>query len=297
MRFVGIFSLLLVIILIGVRLVWIDHTVKTIPKNVLTGDIHTIVIGASNGECAWNDSILPRTRNLCYSGFTNAAIYNSLRWAVEYNDAPIDTVLLCINVPSLLYFEDSIIGKSIWVHKEEQVSLFDYPSFFDTYRRFPDYWKLITNLDFLWVPEKTTPYGEYRSLIRNELNNPHLYDAARDAISRIGGKNGFTEEYIRNNCKIQVEFFQRIIRYCQDKQLVLHIICTPLYRVPDLIDDKGFYNFLSAELDKDSMIADYTRFPMPDSTYFGDLEHLNRKGARYFSESVKRNGLFFYHIQ
>lgn len=291
LKFIGISCLFLIVILIGIRLLWINHTVRAYPVNVIPGDVHTIVIGASNGECAWNDSILPGTRNLCYSGYTHAAIYNSLRWAVEYNDAPVDTVLFCINVPSLIYFEDSIIGESTWVHKEEQVSFLDYPAFFSIYREFPDYWKLITNLDFLWAPERTTPGGEFRFLNRDKLNDPHSYDAVRSALSRIGGKDGFSEDYIRSHCTIQVAFFRKVIRYCRDKQLNLHILCTPLHNVPDMIGNKGFYDFLSAELDKSSMIADYSRFPLPDSTYFGDLEHLNHRGARYFSEHIAKNGL------
>ena len=58
-----------------------------------------------------------------------------------------------------------------------------------------------------------------------------------------------------------------------------------------MIDDSGYRQLIRAELGDSALIADYSRFEFPDSTYYGDLEHLNSRGAKYFSNHIAREGL------
>ena len=53
----------------------------------------------------------------------------------------------------------------------------------------------------------------------------------------------------------------------------------------------GYRQLIRAELGDSALIADYSRFEFPDSTYYGDLEHLNSRGAKYFSNHIAREGL------
>lgn len=52
-----------------------------------------------------------------------------------------------------------------------------------------------------------------------------------------------------------------------------------------MIDDNGYLSLLRSELGDSLLIADYARFEFPDSSYFGDLEHLNHRGGA-FSVSI-----------
>ena len=58
-----------------------------------------------------------------------------------------------------------------------------------------------------------------------------------------------------------------------------------------MASDKGYRQLLCSELGDSTLVADYSRFKVPDSTYFRDPEHLNTKGAQYFGEHIAREGL------
>ena len=58
-----------------------------------------------------------------------------------------------------------------------------------------------------------------------------------------------------------------------------------------MVSDKGYRQLICSELGDSTLVAEYTRFEVPDSTYYRDLEHLNTKGALYFGEHIVRDGL------
>ena len=41
----------------------------------------------------------------------------------------------------------------------------------------------------------------------------------------------------------------------------------------------------------DTLIADYEDFEFPDDSYYGDVHHLNSKGADYFTSYLAKNGI------
>ena len=57
------------------------------------------------------------------------------------------------------------------------------------------------------------------------------------------------------------------------------------------MSDEGYRKLICSALGDSTLVAEYSRFVVPDSTYYGDLEHLNTKGAIYFAEHVVRDGL------
>lgn len=81
-----------------------------------------------------------------------------------------------------------------------------------------------------------------------------------------------------------------IIDYCHRRGVKVVLIQMPMYHLDRWIDFQGFYDFL-ATLDDKVEIADYINFPMPDDSYYGDVQHLNRKGADYFCMFLKENGI------
>ena len=61
--------------------------------------------------------------------------------------------------------------------------------------------------------------------------------------------------------------------------------------IPDRVNDWGYRELIREELGDSTLVADYSRFVFPDDSYYGDLEHLNRKGATYFSEHIDRKSV------
>ena len=108
---------------------------------------------------------------------------------------------------------------------------------------------------------------------------------------REEGQDEISEQYIRDHYKYQVDFLREIGNYCRENHKVLIILSPPIYKIPDMIDDSGYRQLIRAELGDSALIADYSRFEFPDTTYYGDLEHLNFRGAEYFSKHIAKNGL------
>ena len=271
-----------------IHFVWVKATPKRLEQNFISSDISTVVLGSSNGGCSWVDYLIPHSRNFCGLARTMNGCYNTLKWIVEYNEHQIDTVLLCANLQGILYQN----GELSFSKDEESVSLLSYDEFFQYSKRSPEYWKWIfTSFPYAYFHQKSFDSGYYRN-DAYRMNDPALYKRVNNVLSLVGGdKYGFTEAKIRELCPAQIYYLKKIVQYCQDQNKTLIILCPPVAELPELIDDKGYRDLLRSELSENGLIADYSRFQFPDSTYYADLEHLNHKGATYFSNYIACNGL------
>lgn len=276
-------------IIILVRLIWICTMPHLLDKDVISDEIHTIVIGASNGEASWDDSIIPGSMNLCQSANSFSDCYTSLLWADQYNHADIDTVLFCASLPMFLYTSDEKLETLDRIKLSEARSILDYKGFFDHFKSKGNYWKLVAAS----IPNmsKHAVRGGFLHLDRDKVESPHAYDVINSHLEEIGGYNGFSKDYIINCRDFSVEYFRKIKDYCTSHGITMVILCPPVYRIPELVSDNGYIEFLMDELGPEGMIADYSDLRMPELSYYGDLEHLNYKGAEYFSRMVAQEGL------
>lgn len=274
-------------ITLALRAVWVRTAPLTLKRNFIGNDIHYLVLGPSNGESAWNDKVIKHSYNLCASGTSFGSCYNKLKWVSEYNDNQVDTVVLCASMMSFLYERDS------WLlpYVEEADSKLDYWSFYDFFKNRLDYWKCaltsfpILNLDLRQFK------GGFVNLKRDKINHPKRFDGINNILNMVGGKDGVTEQFLKDKCKYQLIFLRKIKEYCDKHDKTLVILSTPLYKISDMVSDSGYRRLLLSELGDSTLIADYSRFQLPDSTCFGDLEHLNYRGAEYFSKHIAENGL------
>ena len=289
-RFILLFCLFwgLYCIFIGsFRILWIRTAPNYLKHNFISNDIHSIVLGASTGACAWDDNIIPNSRNFCDAGTSLSSSYNKLKWIIEYNEHQIDTVLLCACPVSLVNQND----KSLDFARAEGDNILDYQSYFCYFRSYPDYWfHFFTSFSAINL-ELTEFRGGYTYTIRDKLDNPSLFNQINGIISLAGGKNGLTEQFFRNHCVYQIDYLRKIRDYCKKRDKTLIILNTPLFKIPNMIDYSGYYRLICKELGDSALIADYSRFEFPDSSCYGDLEHLNYRGAEYFSKHIAKNGL------
>ena len=298
-RFIKLFCFfwLFLILAIGcIRIVWILVTPAIMEKNVLDKDIHTIVLGGSVGMADWNDSIIPGSKNLCASAMTFGGALNNLKWATEYNENKPDTVILSAGLLSFLYFYDEVnMPNMLNKWSEEKRNLLTYPVFFDNFKRHKDYWKyVLISFPYNNFNAYKGIEGGYVADNSNEINNPIAYDHINLVIERAkeyDGEGSFSEEYIKTHFTYQLNNLHKIKEYCDAHQQTLIILNTPLYKISDMVSDKGYRQLICSELGDSTLVADYTRFEVPDSTYFRDLEHLNTKGALCFGEHIAKNGL------
>lgn len=290
-----VFWLALIFMIGCIRIVWILLKPVVVERNVLDRTIHTIVLGPSNGEFAWNDEIILGSKNLCASATSFGGAFNNLRWATEYNENKPDTVILCASFVSLAYINDKDMPRQLNRWDEEKRNLLNYSVFFDNYCRLIDYWKYI----LVTFPIKNFQSykkieGGYLYMERDELDNPHVSDKINAVIQRAmeyDDQNIMSEEYLRENFTYQINNLRLIKEYCDAHQQTLVILSPPVYRISDMVKDEGYWRLLCSELGDSTLVANYSRFEFPDTTCFADFEHLNYKGARYFSEHIVKEGL------
>lgn len=280
-------------IMAALHIIWVKTAPQRMQRNFIPRDVHTVVLGPSNGACSWIDELIPHSKNYCALARSMNGCYNTLKWIVEYNVHQIDTVILCASLPAFLY-QHGDLGFSIY---EEEVSLLDYADFFSYAKKSPDYWKsFFTSFPYAYFHQSSFDSG-YFKVEWSKMNDPDLYRRVNEILDLVDSdKYGFTETVIRRECAAQVYYFEKIVSYCKQKEKILTILCPPVAKIPDLIDEKGYKSFILSELGDSSIIADYSRFALPDSTYYGDLMHLNHKGATVFSEDVAHNGLQYEYL-
>ena len=286
---VSLFIFLFVVTNLFLRLIYYQSIPYLLLNNQIDKNTRIVVLGSSNGEFAWNDSIIKNTKNLCLSAQSFNGCYSKLRWTLEYNDTQIDTVVLCSSLVGIGYFSDDKLD----VGYEEINCLFEYKPFFMFFRSQLSYWEhIITHFsDQFLMLSRRKPYGGYKYEIHNKLDNPMVFNRINDLINEIGDEGVLTEDYFLSHCKYQLFYLRKIRDYCTQHKKKLIILGTPLYRIPDLIDDSGYKQLILHELGDSILIADYSKFEFPDSSFYRDLEHLNSRGAEYFSKHIAKNGL------
>ena len=279
-----------------IRIAWILVTPLIMERNVLGEEIHTVVLGGSVGMSDWNDSIIPNSKNLCASAMTFGGALNNLKWATEYNDNKPDTVILSAGLLSLVYFYDDVDMSYVLLNTdEEKRNLLTYPVFFENYKHNADFWKYI----FVTFPYKNFDAfkgveGGYEPNNSNEINNPIAKDHINLVIERAkeyDGQGLLSEAYLKTHFTYQLNNLRKIKEYCDAHGQTLIIFNTPTYKISDMVSDEGYRKLICSELGDSTLVAEYTRFKVPDSTYYRDLEHLNTKGAQFFGEQIAREGL------
>ena len=290
------FWLFFILAIASIRLVWILVTPHFMERNVLGKEIHTVVLGGSVGMSDWNDSIIPGSKNLCASAMTFGGALNNLKWATEYNENKPDTVILSAGLLSLVYFYDEVDLPFVLLNtKEEKRNVLNYPVFFENYKQFYAFWKyLLVSFPYDNFDAYKGIDGGYEIDTSNQINNPIAYDHINLVIERAKeheGQDLLSEEYLKTYFTYQLNNLRKIKEYCDAHQQTLIIFNTPTYKISDMVSDKGYRQLIRSELGDSTLVAEYTRFEVPDSTYYRDLEHLNAKGAQYFGEHIVREGL------
>ena len=290
--FIRLFCLfwILIFILVGLlRVIWINEAPILQERNHFSGRINKLVLGPSNGEEAWVDSIIPNSLNFCKAALTMGGTMNRLKWMLEYNSVQVDTLIVCASWVAMVYQSDDTITEMLEYY-EEKHNVLNYYNFWQHVKFSPLYWwRAVTSFPATYL--KFPIEGGYVSIQREKINHPEARTRINKIISQAGGKDAFTEEYLRSHCSYQLDNLKEIQSYCNKHHIVLVILSTPIYEIPEMINDKGYRTLLRNEFGDSLLIADYSSFILPDTSYYGDLEHLNSKGAIFFSEHIAQSGL------
>lgn len=112
-------------------------------------------------------------------------------------------------------------------------------------------------------------------LIRNKL---------QEDIKRRSNKKIRKDRYDN----LTIYFLNRIIEFCNENNITILFLYTPMHN--KLIQNQKLYKQFYKENYNNIMFYDFRDMHFPDSC-FGDLDHLNYKGAKVFSEYFEKEVL------
>jgi len=246
----------------------------------LSNNIKHLVLGHSHPECAFNDSIIENFKNISQSGESYFYTYFKAKKIIEQNPS-IETVFI--------EFTNNQINESMnsWIWKEKYMNS-KYPRY-SPFMNITDKMVLIKNnlsgyLNSTSLSLKdnlgrvikqnfnyTNSIGGYRYLERYKTDSlvktMNLYSSQLDVVE--------VSEY-------NLKYLSKIIYLCEEQGIRVFLIRSPQHSMYSGYSNENIYQEIRNNLFPSTEYLDFSKFPL-DNSEFGDLEHINHKGAKVFS--------------
>lgn len=233
-----------------------------------------LVLGHSMGECAIDPTVIPRVANYCQSAEHYMYSYLKLNYFLRDNPQ-IDTVLLTFAPFAFVNGADEGILKGDFA--TQKAKLF-YPLMGSAeLRLLAMEGLLLTNL---------SPRGYVACRIKN-----------RKYYNELGGFIALERDKLQKDIELRASepakapspygdslqrlYLNKIISLCKEKGVTLIFIQTPIYRY-DTYYPRNESDSIRKVCFSDIPFWDFKDLPLADSMY-GDITHLNYKGAKAFS--------------
>ena len=257
-----------------------DETMR-LPENC-----YTVFVGNSHIECAINDTILKNCFNFGRSADKTEFIYSKVKLLKKYNPE-LDTIVIGYDNVLCYQSADSAFNSVLYS-----------PYFFDTHN-LSTITNLLTKSSFGYIESHIThPFdwfklyqfgestiksktnitdmsnlGGYLYLIRDKLKE----DIKRRSIIKMDKNRSFDE--------LSIYFLDETLKFCQDNNMTVIFLCPPQHK--RCFFDSTYYREYYTKNYSNIKFYDFKDMELPDSC-FGDLDHLNYKGAKVFSEYLEK---------
>jgi hypothetical protein len=280
------FAIILVLILFGIFLLNRHFA------NFKIGDNKRIlIIGHSHSECAYNDSLISGVANFSQSGESYFYTYFKTKKLIERNPN-IRTVFI--------EFTNNQIDKSqndcIWGNKYMSYRFPKYGAFMDL-----NSYKLLLkeNPKCFLSSSKTLIKYSIKSAFRGFKNQDdiggylYLVRDKTDSLLANVSIHSISENKPQELSEKNIEYLRKTVDYLVSKNKKVFLIRSPLHkRYEGFNNEKQFQKLLKRKF-SDIEFLDFSQFPLLNLE-FGDLGHLNHKGATKFSiwfSNLLNNGL------
>jgi len=246
-----------------------------------------VIFGNSHNECAFNDTLIRNFKNLSNSGESYFYTYLKVKKIIssnrqiknvfiEYSNNAIeksmelrtfDDTYLPIRIPTYFPLMDYSDFRLIWTN--------NYKGFLNCLPK-----SILKNIgwNFKYVLSaekgfnKEACFGGYLYLVRDKtdslINNPPTINLKEKTKSEIS--------------EINIKYLVKTIEFCKLNNVKVFLIRSPLHSKYTGVENELKYRELLRFQLLNSEFLDFKDFPIQNYE-FGDLEHLNYKGARIFS--------------
>lgn len=239
-----------------------------------------LIVGHSHPECAFNDSLISHVKNYAASGESYFYTYFKTKKIIEQNPE--------INIVLIEFSNNQIrASKDDWIWNEEYI-LNRLPKY-GAYMDFEAYRLLLTK----------NPKGLMNAMpafLKYSLNQAfNGYQTQED----IGGyyylERNKTDSLVANINQISIpdnpsqaisdynlQYLQKLIHCLISLNRRVFLIRSPLHSMYEGYSNEGQFQEIRKVNFPEIEFLDFSKFPLKNSE-FGDLEHLNHRGARKFS--------------
>lgn len=239
-----------------------------------------LVLGHSHPECAFNDSLIDYFKNISQSGESYYYTYFKAKKIIEKNPS-IETVFI--------EFTNNQINESMnnWIWKEKYMN-YRYPQY-SPFMNFTDKMVLAKNnlSGYLNSTSLSFKSNFSRVLKQNfsysESIGGYLY-LERDKTDSLLNKlkiNTIDEKNIPIS-EINLNYLSKLVRFCEEQGKNIFLIRCPQHEKYSGYSNESTYQQIRNNRYSSIEYLDFSKFPLKNSE-FGDLEHLNHKGAEIFS--------------
>ncbi|PCJ55380.1 MAG: hypothetical protein COA79_20870 [Planctomycetota bacterium] len=281
---------LLFISVTSLLIAFVIYREKNRTSLIIPLDKTILLIGDSHPACSVNDSILKNTFNLSKGGTTYFETYLKLKRVLETNKN-INTVILGYSYGDLSKYRDKWIKDPAKAKKlfTSWLYLFDLQLFLSylyenpsgTLINFPKSIRYGMNSMLHSRPKenKISEFGGY-----HKLNGSKLRIAKEKFLIRDKSFDLKVSEF-------QLKYLIKIYKLVLAKNKKLILLNTPIHPIAekDHAPLKPFYfSVVKDKLPKAALI-NHSNMYLPEE-YFSDLDHLNFKGAKFYSEWLLKFG-------
>mgnify|MGYP004450359549 CR=1 FL=1 len=264
----------------------------------LSKSTHIIAIGPSTTGCALNEKHIAGFLNMSRNG-TGFSLFIPLLPRILQDNPQIDTVL--INHGRFLFKQEPGKQENRIMAMRDQVPIMFYDLALTEWNNLlsnSTFYCALLNPDIIQMFISDTPkhikdFGfQYSELERNNLKEQHKKWSVAwyDSIASTGNSYKYSGKWIKENCSTNDQLIRKVITICKNNNVVPVLFFTPVYHYERWYPIKGFCDYMK-DYDDNTLIADYEDFVFPDDSYYGDVHHLNSKGADYFTSYIAKHGL------
>lgn len=243
----------------------------------LPDNTNIVFFGNSHLECAVNDSIVKNSFNFARSGENMAYTYLKIKTLYKFNKQ-IDTIFIS--------YDNLVMSDSTYIDNMAS------PYYYDQLKT-TDILKILTNKECLYsFLSNIFHWKKFLYIIKKDIHD----------LSELGGyrhstRNKFHEHLqFSNKRNVKIEsysdlntyFLSQIIDFCNHENIKVIFLFTPQHY--NYYCDKEYYKKFYTGNYSNINFYDFREMHLPDSC-FGDLNHLNYKGAKVFSEFLEKEVL------
>lgn len=274
---ISVLSLLILIVIVTNRK--IDNSpIFQLPKK-----INYLVLGHSHPEGAFNDSLINNSKNLSQSGELYFYTYLKSKKILNQNNQ-VKTIFL-------EFTNNEIINDmEKWTKSEEHILY-----------RIPKYAPIMDKDDYQYIISKN-PMAFIKAMPKVFKNNINTlvykyndYITINEWGKYFYNKRQFVDSILKvkkpkksknNNLGFNdtnLYYLTKIIQLCKEKKVAIYLVRSPMHKKEHvfLANESLFQETVKAKFSSVDFL-DFKEFPLLNEDY-GDLDHLNYKGAKKFS--------------